>query len=92
MKNLKVPYKLYGGFAVIFFLLAAAVLTTIWQASEIKQTTDRIVTLTTPTAQARAVMTNNINASLAAAAETGKPGIQLPQAAGERDAYYQPPV
>jgi methyl-accepting chemotaxis protein len=66
VKNLKVTYKLYGGFAVIILLLVAAVLTTIWQASEIKQTTDRIVTLRTPTAQASAAMTNNINASLAA--------------------------
>jgi len=66
VKNLKVTYKLYGGFAVIILLLAAAVLTTIWQASEIEQTTDRIVTLRTPTAQASAAMTNNINASLAA--------------------------
>ncbi len=66
VKNQKVTYKLYGGFAIIILLLVAAVITTIWQASEIEQTTNRIVTLRTPTAQASAAMTNNINTSLAA--------------------------
>jgi len=66
MKNLKVTHKLYGGFACIVLLLIIAVASSIWRVSTIKQTTDTIVSLRTPTAQSSAAMTNNINASLAA--------------------------
>lgn len=66
MKNLKVTYKLYGGFAAVILLLVAAVATTIWQVSKVEETTDRIVELRMPTAQSSAALTNSINASLAA--------------------------
>ncbi|MGO1120612.1 HAMP domain-containing methyl-accepting chemotaxis protein [Rhodovibrionaceae bacterium A322] len=66
MSNLKISHKLYIGFAFMLLLLATAVAITIWEISAIKQNTDRVVSLRTPTAQASQRMTNNINASLAA--------------------------
>jgi methyl-accepting chemotaxis protein len=66
MSNLKIAHKLYGGFALVVLLLAVAIGAALWQVSAIKEGTDRIVNLRTPTAQASQRMVNNINASLAA--------------------------
>ena len=66
MGNLKISHRLALGFAVIVLLLVAAVSSTLWQVSGIKEGTDRIVNLRTPTAQASAGMTRDIYASLAA--------------------------
>ncbi len=66
MPNLKISHKLYIGFGFLLLLLSAAVATTIWQVSAIKQDTDRVIALRTPTANASQRMVNNINASLAA--------------------------
>lgn len=65
MKKFNVFHRLIFGFAVIIFLLAAAVSSTLVQVSSIKDGTDLIVNLRTPTAQASANMTSNIYASLA---------------------------
>ena len=65
MKNLKVSHRMYLGFTAVVVLLAVAIGATLWKVSAIKQGTDRIVILRTPTAQASARMTNDINASLA---------------------------
>jgi len=66
MSNLKIGHKLYLGFSVILLLLGLAVSISLWEVSLIKDNTDRIVNLRTPTAQASQRMMNNINASLAA--------------------------
>jgi methyl-accepting chemotaxis protein len=63
--HLKIYHRLYLGFIFLILLLAIAVTATVWQVSTIKQTTDRIVELRTPTAQASASLISNINASLA---------------------------
>jgi len=65
MPNLNISQKLYLGFGVILILLISAISISLWNVSGIKETTDRIVDLRTPTAQASQRMTNNINASLA---------------------------
>ncbi len=54
-----------SGFSILILLLTLAVAATVWQVSGIKKTTDRIVDLRTPTAQASAALISNINASLA---------------------------
>ncbi len=64
--NLRIAHRVFAGFAIVVALLAIAVATSIWEVAGIKQTTDRIVSLRMPTAQASAALTNNINASLAA--------------------------
>ena len=56
---------MYLGFTAVVVLLAVAIGATLWKVSAIKQGTDRIVNLRTPTTQASARMTNDINASLA---------------------------
>ena len=66
MSNLKIAHKLYGGFALVVLLLVVAIGAALWQVSTIKEGTDRIVNLRTPTAQASQRMENGINASLAA--------------------------
>jgi len=66
MSNLNISQKLYLGFSVVLLLLITAISITLWNVSAVKETTDRIVNLRTPTAQASQRMTNNINASLAA--------------------------
>lgn len=66
MLKLKIGHKLYLGFSVILLLLGLAVSISIWEVNSIKENTDRIVNLRTPTAQASQRMMNNINASLAA--------------------------
>ena len=66
MKNLKVIHRLIIGFTVIVLLLAAAVVTTLIQVSTIKDSTDRIINLRTPTAQASSRVTSDIYATLAA--------------------------
>lgn len=66
LKNLKISHRLIGGFGFLILLLLATVGVTVWEVSQIEKTTNRIVTLRTPTAQASAGMTNHINASLAA--------------------------
>ncbi len=64
--NLKIAHKIYGGFIIVLILLIAAVSTAVWQLSGIKEKTDLVVNLRTPTAQASQRMMNNINASMAA--------------------------
>jgi methyl-accepting chemotaxis protein len=65
ISSLKISHKLIGGFAAIVLLLTAAVGTTLWEVKGVKNLSDRIVNLRTPTAQASASLTNEINASLA---------------------------
>lgn len=60
-----IKQRLYIGFSVIMLILLFAVTITVWEVSQIKQTTDRIVNLRTPTAQASASLISHINASLA---------------------------
>ncbi len=62
--NFKISHRLYSGFSFLLLLLTAAIGAMVWQVSSIKQTTDRIVDLRTPTAQASAALINSINASL----------------------------
>ncbi len=61
----KINHRLYIGFSTLVLLLVLAVAATVLQVSGIKNTTDRIVDLRTPTAQASASLISNINASLA---------------------------
>ncbi|MCP4185107.1 MAG: HAMP domain-containing protein, partial [Hyphomicrobiales bacterium] len=63
--QLKITHRLYIGFSTLILLLAITVSVTVWQVSGIKKTTDRIVDLRTPTAQASAALISSINASLA---------------------------
>ncbi len=63
--QLNIHHRLNIGFSILILLLALAVAVTVWQVSGIKKTTDRIVDLRTPTAQASAALISNINASLA---------------------------
>lgn len=65
-KRLKITHRLFGGFSIVVLLLVTAVGVTVWEVSNVKTRTDRIVNLRMPTAQASAQMTNNINESLAA--------------------------
>ncbi len=65
MKNIKVIYRLIIGFTAIIFLLAVGVALTLLQVNTIRDSTDRIVNLRTPTARASSNMTSNIYASLA---------------------------
>ena len=64
--RLKISHRLYGGFAVLVLLLMTAVGVTVWQVNTIYNTTNRIVTIRMPTAQASARLLNDVNASLAA--------------------------
>ncbi len=64
--NLKISQRLIAGYALFIFLLVAAVSVTIWEVTHIEQTTDRIVEVRTPTAEASSHLTNDINASFAA--------------------------
>ncbi|MEP3275689.1 MAG: HAMP domain-containing methyl-accepting chemotaxis protein [Stappiaceae bacterium] len=66
MPTLKVSHRLTAGFALVVLLLVAAVGTTVWRVNDIGAATSRIQSLRTPTANASASLTNNINASLAA--------------------------
>jgi methyl-accepting chemotaxis protein len=66
MKNLGIAHRLVGGFSLMLLLLVGAVGATIFLISDINRGTQKIINLRTPTAQASARMTNNINASLAA--------------------------
>jgi len=61
----KISQRLYIGFSIMILLLVITVSITVWDISGIKKTTDRIVNLRTPTAQASASLISNINASLA---------------------------
>ncbi|MBL4757774.1 MAG: HAMP domain-containing protein [Rhizobiales bacterium] len=63
--NFNISQRLIASFAFFILLLVAAVSVSIWEVSFIKQTTDRIVGLRTPTAQASSALTNDVNASLA---------------------------
>ena len=65
MKNFKVLFRLSLGFAVILLLLAIVVSSTLVEVGKVKESTDRIVNLRTPTARASARMTSAINVSLA---------------------------
>ena len=81
--NLKIAYKLYGGFAIIVLLLCAAVSTAIWQVNGIQQISDRVATLRTPTALTAERLTTNVQGSLAALRGyilTGKPTFKLERA------------
>ncbi|MFK5980995.1 MAG: HAMP domain-containing methyl-accepting chemotaxis protein [Rhizobiaceae bacterium] len=60
-----IKQRLFMGFSIMTLLLVIAVSVTVWEVSGIKQTTDRIVSLRTPTAQASASLISHINASLA---------------------------
>jgi methyl-accepting chemotaxis protein len=66
MFNLRIRGRLIGGFAVVVLVLVAAVASTIWKVSGVRDNTDRIVNLRTPTAQTSARLVNDVNASLAA--------------------------
>ena len=65
MPELKISARLTLGFGILVVVLIAAVSTTLIQVSGVKNVTDRIVGLRTPTAQASARLVNDINASLA---------------------------
>jgi methyl-accepting chemotaxis protein len=66
MNNIKLTYRLAGGFAIIVSILLLAVAFTIINVGGIKRTNDRIVELRTPTSRASQSLTNDVNASLAA--------------------------
>jgi len=66
MKNVKLSYRLAGGFAIIGVILIIAITVTLISVGIIKTTNDRIVELRTPTAQGSLAMAGNLNASLAA--------------------------
>ncbi|MHA1166050.1 MAG: MCP four helix bundle domain-containing protein, partial [Alphaproteobacteria bacterium] len=65
MPALKISHKLIGGFAAVVLLLTAAVGTTLWEVKGVKNLSDRIVHMRTPTAEASASLTREIYASLA---------------------------
>ena len=67
---------MYLGFTAVVVLLTVTIGATLWKVSAIKQGTDRIVNLCTPTAQASARMTNDINASPATLSWLDADGIQ----------------
>ena len=64
--SLRVTHRLYSGFALVLLLLTAAVTFTWVEVEEISSATHRIQDVQTPTANASAELTNDINASLAA--------------------------
>jgi methyl-accepting chemotaxis protein len=92
MNNIKLTYRLAGGFAIIVSILLLAVTFTIVNVGGIKRTNDRIVELRTPTSQASQSLTNDINASLAALRGwmlTGNTSFQDQRAAVWRDIDQQ---
>ncbi|MBL4726298.1 MAG: MCP four helix bundle domain-containing protein, partial [Rhizobiaceae bacterium] len=60
-----IKQRLFLGFSIMTLILVVAVSVTVWEVTSIKQTTDRIVNLRTPTAQASASLISHINSSLA---------------------------
>lgn len=66
MPTLTISHRLIGGFSALSFLIALSIGFTLWNVKGIKSRSDLIVNLRTPTAQASAELTNEINASLAA--------------------------
>ncbi len=65
LPELKIAGRLGVGFGVLVLVLISAVATTLFEVNGVKNITDRIVELRTPTSQASARLVNNINASLA---------------------------
>ena len=65
LRNLKISHKLILGFAVIVFMLAAAVASTLWEVSIVDKDFNRIVNMRMPAAQASDRMNTNVQASLA---------------------------
>ncbi len=66
LKNLKLSAKIGAGYVVVGTILAAAVLTTIWQVGETREVTNRVVELRAPTIQSTLNLLNGMNHSLAA--------------------------
>ncbi|MCG8634674.1 MAG: methyl-accepting chemotaxis protein [Desulfobacterales bacterium] len=58
--------KIGGGYAIISLILAAAVLTTIYQVRQTTEVTDRVMSLRVPTSQSSLSMLNGVNRSMAA--------------------------
>ena len=84
MPELNISGRLSLGFGVLVLVLIAAVATTLFEVSNAKKVTDRIVNLRTPTSQASARLVNNINASLASLRGwmlTGNPAFKKERAA-----------
>jgi len=84
MPELNISGRLSLGFGVLVLVLIAAVATTLFEVSNAKKVTDRIVNLRTPTSQASARLVNNINASLASLRGwmlTGNPAFKNERAA-----------
>ena len=65
-KKLALGKKIGGGYGIVTLILAAAVLTTIFQVQRTSTVTNRIIDLRAPTAQSSLSMLNGINHSLAA--------------------------
>jgi len=63
--DMKLPIKIGMGFGVMALLLVIAISITIYQVSQAKQLTDRMVELRVPTAQASLGMLNGMQESLA---------------------------
>ena len=92
MRNLKISFRLIGGFALISILLITAIVLTLVNIQGVKATNDRIVELRTPTSQASHALTNDINASLAALRGwmlTGNEDFQVQRSAVWNDIAHQ---
>ncbi|MBT6051294.1 MAG: methyl-accepting chemotaxis protein, partial [Candidatus Scalindua sp.] len=65
-KNMSIGIKMSLGFGLITLVLAAAVLTTIWQVEKTNKVNNRLIELRVPTAHTSLSILNGINHSLAA--------------------------
>ncbi len=82
--NLRIRGRLAVGFAVVCLTLAGAIGTTLLEVSDMRRSTDRIVSLRVPTAATSARLINDVNASLAALRGwmlTGNPAFKTERAA-----------
>ncbi|MCP4253780.1 MAG: response regulator [Candidatus Scalindua sp.] len=65
-KDMKLGARILCGFGIITFILAAAVMTSIWQVTKTNKVTKHLIELRAPTAQTSLSMQNGVNRSLAA--------------------------